>query len=83
MLRSRSKVLILGHQDQVDVIVGEAHLEETVKTIAQIGVCDGVLLDAGDVYLLGSDEVVAYLLLWYQTNVWILNFGVGCDRLTR
>ena len=65
MLCSRSKVLILVHQGQIDVIVGEAHLKHTVKTIAQILVCDRIFLDAGNVDLLRCDELfTAFLLVW-------------------
>ena len=72
MLCSRSKVLILVHQGQIDVIVGEAHLKQTVKTIAHILVCDGVFLDAGHVDLPRRDELIAALLL-----VRVLKLRVG------
>ena len=78
VLCSRSKVLILVHQGQIDVIVGEAHLKQTVETIAHILVCDGVFLDAGHVDLPRRDELIAALLL-----VRVLKLRVGHVCLAR
>ena len=67
VLCSRSKVLILDHQGQIDVIVGEAHLKKTVEAIAYILVFDSVFLDAGEVDLPRRDELIAAVL-----HVWVL-----------
>ena len=55
VLCSRSKVAILLHQLQIDVKVGEAHLEEPLQAICKDVVYDVFSLDSGDVPLLGSD----------------------------
>ena len=47
----------------------------------QIDVYDGILLDAGDVELLGLDEFIA--LLSHQIGIWVLNRRAASDYLIR
>ena len=61
MLCSGTKVLILFHQPEIDIVVGETHLKQTVKTVSHIAVLNGVLLDPGDVNLFWCGKL--FLLL--------------------
>ena len=60
MLSCGPKITILLHENQVDLIIGKAHLEESLEAVLDHNIHDAILLDARHI-----------LLFWcHQINYW-------------